>query len=59
MNSLHRDVIIKLVENDSPELAILTILASEPARSDPLNLTVPVLEILTYSENYSFIVMPR
>ncbi|KAK7676328.1 hypothetical protein QCA50_020711 [Cerrena zonata] len=59
VNTQHRDVIIKMIRNDSPELHIIKVLASDPMRSDPLNLSVPVLEILEYDEEYSFVVMPR
>ncbi|KAK7676329.1 hypothetical protein QCA50_020712 [Cerrena zonata] len=59
VNSKHRDVIIKLVQNPSSELAIFTKLTTEPMLSHPSNFTVPILEILPYNEKYSFIVMPR
>lgn len=55
----HGDVVIKLLRYDCPELAIFSMLASEPMRSDPLNLTIPVIEILKYDQSYSFVVMPR
>ncbi|CAL1698420.1 unnamed protein product [Somion occarium] len=59
VNSHQRDVIIKLLYNDSPEFAIFKSLAAEPMRSDPLNTTIPALEILSYDDEISFIVMPR
>lgn len=59
MNSLRRDVVIKLLYRNSSERLIFNLLASEPIRSDPLNFTVPVIEILKYDEEFSFVVMPR
>ena len=39
------------------ELQILQILNSEPAKSDPNNATVPVVEFLCYGD-WKFVVMP-
>lgn len=59
VNSLRRDVVIKILQHGFPELAIFKKLALEPTRSHPLNYTIPILDILEYDENYSFAVMPR
>ncbi|KAK7676324.1 hypothetical protein QCA50_020707 [Cerrena zonata] len=59
VNSLRRDVVIKILQHGFPELVIFKKLALEPTRSHPLNYTIPILDILEYDENYSFAVMPR
>ncbi|CAL1698396.1 unnamed protein product [Somion occarium] len=59
VNVQRRDIVIKLLPHDYPELAIFKRLVSEPQCSDPLNLTIPVLDILTYSDEISFVIMPR
>lgn len=59
VNTQHQDVVIKMVPNEDPELDIFNHLVAEPRRSDPMNLTIPVLEILYYNAQYSFIIMPR
>ncbi|CAL1698376.1 unnamed protein product [Somion occarium] len=61
INDSQRDIVIKLLFNNSEEqeAAILKRLMSEPLRSDPLNTVVPILDLLSYNERYSFVVMPR
>ncbi|CAL1698426.1 unnamed protein product [Somion occarium] len=59
VNRDRRDVVIKILPSNSPELAIFKHLVTEPQRSNPMNLTVPVLDLLYYDDNYSFVVMPR
>ncbi|EDR14436.1 uncharacterized protein LACBIDRAFT_321504 [Laccaria bicolor S238N-H82] len=56
----NRDVVIKLVAHGDEglnELKILHLLNSEPLRSDSANLTVQVLEFLSFSD-WQFVVMP-
>ncbi|KIM42429.1 hypothetical protein M413DRAFT_444847 [Hebeloma cylindrosporum] len=56
----NRDVVIKLVAHGDEglnELKILHLLNSEPLRSDPANLTVQVLEFLSFRD-WQFVVMP-
>ncbi|CAL1698386.1 unnamed protein product [Somion occarium] len=48
-----------MLPSDNPELDIFRHIISEPQRSDPLNLTIPVLELLHYNDEYSFVIMPR
>ena len=59
VNANGRDVVIKIARVDSEELAIFRMLNTEPLLSDPHNFTVPIVDILKYDDNYSFIVMPR
>ncbi|CAL1698365.1 unnamed protein product [Somion occarium] len=57
-----RDVIVKFLFNDAEnthEVSILKHLISESLRSDPLNKVIPVFDVLTYDDRYSFVVMPR
>lgn len=48
-----------MLPSDNPELDIFRHIISEPQRSDPLNLTIPVLELLHSNDEYSFVIMPR
>ncbi|CAL1698370.1 unnamed protein product [Somion occarium] len=59
IDSQHRDAIIKLLFDEDDEARIVKHLASEPLHSDPLNLTIPILDVLTYGEGCSFLTMPR
>ncbi|CAL1698389.1 unnamed protein product [Somion occarium] len=55
----HQDVMIKILSTECDEVAILKYLMSGSQRSDPLNLTVPILDLFRFDHRYSFVVMPR
>ncbi|CAL1698414.1 unnamed protein product [Somion occarium] len=55
----HQDVMIKVLSTEGDETDILKHLMSEPQCSDPLNTTIPILDVLTFDDRYSFLVMPR
>lgn len=50
---------IKVLSTEGDETDILKHLMSEPQCSDPLNTTIPILDVLTFDDRYSFLVMPR
>ncbi|KAK7014216.1 kinase domain-containing protein [Favolaschia claudopus] len=54
-----RKVILKHIESDGNEMDIIKFLDSPPARKDPRNRTIPVLDIIPIPEtSWSFLVMP-
>ncbi|KAK7676331.1 hypothetical protein QCA50_020714 [Cerrena zonata] len=58
-SNLRRDVMIKFFPTESNERTISQYLKEERQRVDPLNRTIPVLDVFTLDARLSFSVMPR